>query len=336
MASLDIDIRLVHGSGTGTVFHTATQVVQSSHFIPKYFRGNRILYKGNSVVHRGVVVFTGSQEAEPAMDAVCKVALGDLSRIRREAQLYVSPDHLLKLQGSVVPQFYGYYECKVQVEEREVDMGCMFLEYCGQRVSSKSLKDRDIQLSVLTVLLAIHHEAHLTHGDCNDDSWRHILLRECAEGRDFRIIDFDHATSHNCGQRMAIQIDDYEPPPKDFGCMELYDVVQWLNLWTPGIIEFLGYQYSIFQVGSVERLVACAMARQNSSHYGEETIRREAAELLTNYFDYYGYRFPFIGHPLEFKRKLNLPGVEEPEDEEIPAREKDEWEEIDHIAGLTD
>lgn len=103
-----------------------------------------------------------------------------------------------------------------------------------------------------------------------------------------------------------------------------------------GIIEFLGYQYSIFQVGSVERLVACAMARQNSSHYGEETIRKEAAELLTNYFDYYGYRFPFIGHPLEFKRKLDLPGVEEPKDEVIPTREEDEWEKIDHIAGLTD
>lgn len=42
-----------------------------------------------------------------------------------------------------------------------------------------------------------------------------------------------------------------------------------------GAIEFLGYPYSIFQAGSVERLVACAMARQNSDNYGEETIRRE-------------------------------------------------------------
>lgn len=90
-------------------------------------------------------MFTGTQEAEPAMDAICKVVLGDLSHIRREAQLYVSPDHLLEIQGDIVPQFYGYYECKVQVEEREVDMGCMLLEYCGEQVPRKLLPKRDVK-----------------------------------------------------------------------------------------------------------------------------------------------------------------------------------------------
>lgn len=111
-----------------------------------------------------------------------------------------------------------------------------YLTDVGKADDTCSLLSR---LSVLSVLLTIHHEGHLTHGDCNDDSWRHILLRECAEGRDFRIIDFDHATSHNCGQRMDIRIDDYEPPLKDFGCMELYDAAQWLNLWTPGELTSL-------------------------------------------------------------------------------------------------
>lgn len=89
------------------------------------------------------------------------------------------------------------------------------------------------RLSILTVVMAIHDEAHLEHGNCNGNGWRHILVREDTEGRDFRIIDFDHATAHECERRMAIKVDDYEPSPKDFGCREIYDAVQYLDLWTP-------------------------------------------------------------------------------------------------------
>lgn len=40
-------------------------------------------------------------------------------------------------------RFYGYYECKHNVGELEVDMGCMVLEYCGKRVPRKLLGKKE-------------------------------------------------------------------------------------------------------------------------------------------------------------------------------------------------
>lgn len=71
------------------------------------------------------------------------------------------------------------------------------------------------------------------------------------------------------------------------------------------------------------------MARPNSVNYSEEEIREEAKKLLGEYFALYGDRFEYIGHPLQFKRKLNLPNVEEPKDEVIPVCLPPDWQPID-------
>ena len=123
---------LIIGDARDTLAHQLTPVVVSEDPSVREFRSSCVIHDGNSVVQKGTLCRTGESD----VTAICKFVLGgDLTRIRREANLYMDPYHLKNLQGRYVPRFYGYYEGVANDFGREVTIGCMILEDCGRGVT---------------------------------------------------------------------------------------------------------------------------------------------------------------------------------------------------------
>ena len=72
------------------------------------------------------------------------------------------------------------------------------------------------------------HQAGVYQGDFDDDN---VLVSDNGE---VCIVDFDQAREHDCRCVMKVTVFDYAPSKYHFGCNELYDAVQLLDLWTPG------------------------------------------------------------------------------------------------------
>lgn len=128
MSVLDID--LIKGKFRVNGHFTLIERIPSSEYHAERFWSSEVLYSDESEVHKGTMKVSPNL----AVEGVCKLARGDLSRLKHEAKLYADPNHLLPLQGSCVPRFLGYYECEFVWEGRDVLLGCMLLEYCGVRV----------------------------------------------------------------------------------------------------------------------------------------------------------------------------------------------------------
>lgn len=250
MSVLHID--LIKGRFRVNGHFTLTQLIPGSEYLAERFWSSEVLYSGDSEVHKGLLNIS----AGVSVEAVCKLAREDLSRLKHEAKLYADPNHLLPLQGSYVPRFFGYYECECEWEGRDVLLGCMLLEYCGISVSSRLLCGKNMKYvlrhvlaglslpllilsihrgEVVSAMTAIHAEAHLEHDDFQFGT-RHILMRGSEEtgDLDIRIIDFNEAFEHTCERKMPIEWWGWEPYVAEFGCEELWNVVWMLGIWTPG------------------------------------------------------------------------------------------------------
>lgn len=117
------------------VHYSLTKVLPDGDYPARQFHGHQLLHYDYSMVYRGVI----SQEGLRDKDAVCKIARRDLSRIRHEAKLYDDPDRLGGLQGKYVPRCYGYFEGFTRSKAgQNVEIGCLVLEYCGERLTSES------------------------------------------------------------------------------------------------------------------------------------------------------------------------------------------------------
>lgn len=136
-----LDIDLIKGKFRIDGHFTLTERIPSSEYHAERFWSSEVLYSGESEVHRGTMKVSPNL----AVEGVCKLARGDLSRLKYEAKLYADPNHLLPLQGSVVPRFLGYYECEFELEGRDVLLGCMLLEYCGLSVPSRLLYEKNMK-----------------------------------------------------------------------------------------------------------------------------------------------------------------------------------------------
>lgn len=246
MSVLDID--LIKGRFRVNDHFTLTQLIPGSEYSAERFWSSEVLYSGDSEVHKGLLNISAG-----VIEAVCKLAREDLSRLKHEAKLYADPNHLLSLQGLYVPRFFGYYECEFEWGGRDVLLGCMLLEYCGVSVPSKLLCEKNMKYAemffqalplliltahrggVVSAMTAIHAEAHLEHGDFQFGT-RHILMRGSEEDGDLdvRIIDFNEAFEHTCERKMPIEWWGWEPHIAEFGCEELWNVVWMLGIWTPG------------------------------------------------------------------------------------------------------
>lgn len=247
-----LDVDLIKGKFRVSGHFKLNQLISGSEYPAEHFWSSEVLYSGESEVHKGILKIS----TDASIEAVCKLARGDLSRLKHEAKLYADPHHLLPLQGLYVPRFMGYYECEFEWEGRDVLLGCMLLEYCGISVPSRLLYEKNMKYAlrrvivgmsllllissihrgeVISAMIAIHDEAHLEHGDFGFGNL-HILMRGSEEDGDLdvRIIDFNEAFEHTCERKMPIQWWGWEPHVGEFGCQELWNVVWMLGIWTPG------------------------------------------------------------------------------------------------------
>lgn len=139
MPMLDVD--LLEGELGVRGHFTLTQVIPGTKYPTEHFWSSEILHSGESEVHKGLLKLS----ANHAVEAVCKLARGDLSRLKHEAKLYADPNHLLPLQGSCVPRFLGYYACELAWEGGYILVGCMLLEYCGPLVPTRLLYEKEMK-----------------------------------------------------------------------------------------------------------------------------------------------------------------------------------------------
>ena len=77
------------------------------------------------------------------------------------------------------------------------------------------------------------HKAGVVHGDF---AHRNVVFTQTGYPC---IIDFGEAQSgHQCGRKMEISIHAPAPEQEDFGCDELYEACQLLDLWTACMFIF--------------------------------------------------------------------------------------------------
>ena len=72
--------------------------------------------------------------------------------LKREAKLYRG--RLRKLQGSVIPEFYGYYSGRLNrrlPELREREMGCIVLENCGRHIPGFKCLSFDQRYNLISI-----------------------------------------------------------------------------------------------------------------------------------------------------------------------------------------
>lgn len=80
--------------------------------------------------------------------------------------------------------------------------------------------------AIVSSLKAIH-DAGVQHNHLDEYN---VVINE--RGRPF-IIDFEHAEEHACGRKMDIVVNALRPAPSQFGCTELWNVIDDMGLWKP-------------------------------------------------------------------------------------------------------
>lgn len=109
-----------------------------------HFVASEILHRGHSEVFRGRI----SYERFPnGIVVICKLVKGNLTRLKREAELYCG--QLKPLQGIHVPHFFGLYLGRHTTED-DVNMpiGCIILEDCGSRITAKALRELKVMYAL--------------------------------------------------------------------------------------------------------------------------------------------------------------------------------------------
>lgn len=173
------------------------------------------------------------RDGELVAGVVCKLAYGkrNLKLLRHEVSMY--KNELKELQGMILPGFLGYYEAEMEDEELT---GCLVTDYCGDhpKVPLHGLP-WDMKKEVIKTLMILH-DAGVAHGDFAD---RNVVISE--EGFPC-LLDFGHATPHQCGRKMKITFHAPRPSKEEFGCDELYEACKSLAVWTLPEIKYL-YRY---------------------------------------------------------------------------------------------
>ncbi|KAI8981239.1 hypothetical protein BD414DRAFT_420048 [Trametes punicea] len=147
-----------------------------------------------------------------------------INALRYEAEMYTGP--LRKLQGRVVPIFYGFFTGIVQ----GVDIGCIVLEWCPKNDWVTFGKPDENELFLRMEAIRLLHLAGVEHGGLYErcDSLRMWEGRHFLHAPDgtMRIVSFQHARVHHCSGGLH-EHEDIEAS-LDGKCRELcYAEVHW-------------------------------------------------------------------------------------------------------------
>ncbi|PAV22779.1 Proteophosphoglycan ppg4 [Pyrrhoderma noxium] len=116
--------------------------------------------------------------------------------LKREAGLYVNKLH--KLQGTVIPIFYGFYYGRLKesvgwLETRRVN--CIVLEHCGEHIPRIGCLSFEQRLEIFDLMAEVHQNGY-HHFDLNKGNI-------CFKDGKFRLIDLEDVRRHEdrCGRR---------------------------------------------------------------------------------------------------------------------------------------
>ena len=238
MSTYTVTLELINGGGivaTAAAFDDARPPIVRA----TYFHASEQIHRGRSNVQKGTLTCEGSGET---VDAICKFTTTHLNELRDEGELYAV--NLRELQGIHVPICYGYFESPCRdTYGRKRTMGFLLLEYCGetldweledtpediQYVSLRCLRASSDAVRRINIIEAVGsiHDAGVQHNDIKPDN---ILVSDADK---IRIVDFDMATPHQCKGDLPVNLYAYEPFEDEFGCYELFEIVQEFGLWTP-------------------------------------------------------------------------------------------------------
>ncbi|EIW64084.1 uncharacterized protein TRAVEDRAFT_110356 [Trametes versicolor FP-101664 SS1] len=115
--------------------------------------------------------------------------------LRREASMYTGP--LRKLQGKVVPVFYGFFTGNVE----GVDIGCIVLEWCEdwelthKPPPKEEMNERLKAVRELHAAGVKHGKLYKTRDSVGPFDSRHFLHDKHGATR---IVGFQHASMHKC------------------------------------------------------------------------------------------------------------------------------------------
>ncbi|KAK7052415.1 hypothetical protein R3P38DRAFT_3595205 [Favolaschia claudopus] len=134
------------------------------------------------------MVRAGPRGTEPGDVCAVKIAFGEeaIEEMRREAGFY--QHELGSLQGTVVPNFFGFWTGQAQGQP----MSCIMLEYCAGPTPHYSLRQQ-LEWKATQAVYALHR-AGVLHGDLVDGNRHHFIPM----GHDVRIVDFSVAVPHRC------------------------------------------------------------------------------------------------------------------------------------------
>ncbi|KAI0639833.1 hypothetical protein C8Q77DRAFT_1152776 [Trametes polyzona] len=141
--------------------------------------------------------FPGEAAPRPVHAAV-KWMRGEraIEALRWEAKMYTGP--LRRLQGKVVPVFYGFFSGRVE----NIEIGCIVLEWCPGNDWMTFGKPNDDELFLRMDAIRQLHEAGVKHGQLYDrrDSLRLLDGRHFLRAQDgtMRVVGFQKARMHEC------------------------------------------------------------------------------------------------------------------------------------------
>ncbi|EIW74713.1 hypothetical protein CONPUDRAFT_147686 [Coniophora puteana RWD-64-598 SS2] len=214
---------------------------------------------------------------------VCKAGYGKkcTDKLRKEALIYGRK--LSGLQGTCVPQIYGYYTGYTAEDGR---LSVLVMEDCGQPLPrSLNTLPRSVKKSILECLIKLH-KAGVWHGDVDDEM--NIVVRPSKNDTcEIRFVDFSNAQdNHTCGVNPEFLEDTTEPTFDRIRCKEIYQVWLESELWVDSYILFYDKVVPVEQMTTPENLLAVTNILNELEEH--EDIRdweaRDAAEAEIDYY----------------------------------------------------
>ncbi|TFY66118.1 hypothetical protein EVG20_g4974 [Dentipellis fragilis] len=229
------------------------------------FHGTKFMYEGtrHSEIYRGRL-YDASAAKDGGREVVCKFAYGKrtIKYLEKEMQFYEGK--LQHLQGVYIPICHGYFVG----QSHEGRTACLVLDYCGEPIEDAfSELDPTFKTAILHAALAIHDAGVMTF----DWAERNVLNY----GGLPMVIDFDEAEPHKCERTMPVIEGKPAPRCTDFGCSEIWQLVEDLRLWKPNTIRFLGVYYPLELAYDPHKLAAKA-----PKHMSPEDAYKEARRTI--------------------------------------------------------
>ncbi|KLO17602.1 hypothetical protein SCHPADRAFT_994280 [Schizopora paradoxa] len=167
----------------------------------------------------------------PSAQVVCKYIVSVrndlLESLEHESKFYEG--QLKALQGTVVPNFHGRYILEgTWKDNRDIKFVCILLEDCGEGIADEGFFNLNIEdrITIFKKLVEIH-AAGIRQARFEESN---VVVKD----GDYRIVEFDHASRHNCKWKDTMEQhlgESLKDIGEAFGCQELALCGHELGLW---------------------------------------------------------------------------------------------------------